>query len=122
MWICGTFTQSHHQRGCQRGRKKLRDFVDDMVLFKETPNEEDTVEEIIEELNSTKARTRAIGQILNDAKEQIFVPFQSVAKLFRKIVPDYKGKIGQAVIDLGITHRTHKRASLNKGKKSLGYK
>ena len=40
-----------------------------------------------------------------------------MAKLFRKIVPDYKGKIGQAVIDLGITHRTHKRASLNKGKR-----
>eukprot|EP00972_Heterocapsa_arctica_P108475 15974724-Heterocapsa_arctica.AAC.1 len=37
--------------------------------------------------------------------------------MFRKIVPDYKGKIGQAVVDLGITHRTHNRAIINKGKR-----
>eukprot|EP00972_Heterocapsa_arctica_P067128 9907478-Heterocapsa_arctica.AAC.1 len=34
----------------------------------------------------------------------------------RKLIPNYKGKVGQAVVDLGITHRTHNRASLNKGK------
>eukprot|EP00972_Heterocapsa_arctica_P077715 11462748-Heterocapsa_arctica.AAC.1 len=28
--------------------------------------------------------------------------------------PEYKGKVGQAVVDLGITHRVHTRASLNK--------
>eukprot|EP00972_Heterocapsa_arctica_P041238 6079595-Heterocapsa_arctica.AAC.1 len=94
--------------------KELRDFVDDMVLSKETPNETDTVKGIIEDLDRTKSRLRAIGQRLNDAKEHIFVPFEAVAKLFRKLVPDYKGKNGQAVVDLGITHRTHKRASLNK--------
>eukprot|EP00972_Heterocapsa_arctica_P019627 2896400-Heterocapsa_arctica.AAC.1 len=85
-----------------------------MVLFKETANETDTVNGIVEDLANTKGRLRAIGQRLNDAKEQIFVPFESVAKTFRKTVPDYKGNIGQAVVDLGITHRTHNRASLNK--------
>eukprot|EP00972_Heterocapsa_arctica_P042641 6285851-Heterocapsa_arctica.AAC.1 len=65
----------------------------------------------------TKARLRAIGQRLNDAKEHIFVPFEAVATIFRKIIPDYKGKIGQAVVDIGITHRTQHRASLNKGKR-----
>eukprot|EP00972_Heterocapsa_arctica_P005904 871495-Heterocapsa_arctica.AAC.1 len=50
-------------------------------------------------------------------QKQKNVPFESVAKTFRKIVPDYKGNIGQAVVDLGITHRTHNRASLNKGKR-----
>eukprot|EP00972_Heterocapsa_arctica_P009816 1444507-Heterocapsa_arctica.AAC.1 len=88
-----------------------------MVLFKETPNETDTVKGIIEDLDRTKARLRAIGQRSNDAKEQIFVPFEAVANMFRKVVPDYKGKVGQAVVDLGITHRTHNRASLNKGKR-----
>eukprot|EP00972_Heterocapsa_arctica_P071667 10586255-Heterocapsa_arctica.AAC.1 len=88
-----------------------------MVLFKETSNENDTVKGIIEDLDRTKARLRAIGQRLNDGKEQIFVPFESVAKLLRTIIPDCKGKIGQAVVDLGITHRTHNRASLNKGKR-----
>eukprot|EP00972_Heterocapsa_arctica_P040300 5937243-Heterocapsa_arctica.AAC.1 len=31
--------------------------------------------------------------------------------------PDYKGRVGQAVLDLGITFRTHTQASLNKGKR-----
>ena len=97
--------------------KELRDFVDDMVLFKETANETDTVNGIIEDLANTKARLRAIGQRLNDNKEQIFVPFESTATIFWEREPDYKGKIGQAVVDLGITHRTHNRASLNKGKR-----
>eukprot|EP00972_Heterocapsa_arctica_P038947 5737728-Heterocapsa_arctica.AAC.1 len=67
-----------------------------MVLFKETTNETDTVNGIIEDLDRTKNRLRAIGQRLNDAQEQIFVPFESVANIFRKIIPEYKGKIGQA--------------------------
>eukprot|EP00972_Heterocapsa_arctica_P052959 7797533-Heterocapsa_arctica.AAC.1 len=32
-------------------------------------------------------------------------------------IPDYKGRVGQAVIDLGITLRAHTQASLNKGKR-----
>eukprot|EP00972_Heterocapsa_arctica_P104466 15394988-Heterocapsa_arctica.AAC.1 len=67
-----------------------------MVLFKETSNETDTVKGITEDLDRTKARLRAIGQRLNDAKEQIFVPFEAVATKFRTIIPDNKGKIGQA--------------------------
>eukprot|EP00972_Heterocapsa_arctica_P050367 7404082-Heterocapsa_arctica.AAC.1 len=38
-------------------------------------------------------------------------------KIWREKLPDYKGEVGQAVVDLGITHRTHNRASLNKGKR-----
>eukprot|EP00972_Heterocapsa_arctica_P001334 195323-Heterocapsa_arctica.AAC.1 len=37
--------------------------------------------------------------------------------MFRENIPDYKRKVGQAVVDLGITHRTHNRASINKGKR-----
>eukprot|EP00972_Heterocapsa_arctica_P045297 6686472-Heterocapsa_arctica.AAC.1 len=68
-----------------------------MVLFKETPNELDTVKGIIEDLDRTKSKLRTMGQRLNDAKEQVFVPFESVANIFRKLIPDYKGKVGQAV-------------------------
>eukprot|EP00972_Heterocapsa_arctica_P010706 1570754-Heterocapsa_arctica.AAC.1 len=85
-----------------------------MVLFKETPNEIDTVKGIIEDLNHTKSKLRATGQRLNDAKEQIFVPFDSTAKIVWEQIPNYRGKVGQAMVDLGITHRTHKRASRNK--------
>eukprot|EP00972_Heterocapsa_arctica_P103788 15296319-Heterocapsa_arctica.AAC.1 len=71
----------------------------------------------MEDLANTKARLRAIGQRLNEDKEQLFVPFKSTEKIIRERDPHYKGKIGQAVVDLGITHRTHNRASLNKGKR-----
>eukprot|EP00972_Heterocapsa_arctica_P073324 10828885-Heterocapsa_arctica.AAC.1 len=36
-------------------------------------------------------------------------------KLWQKIYPGCKGQLGQAVVDLGITHRTHTKASFNKG-------
>eukprot|EP00972_Heterocapsa_arctica_P071312 10534086-Heterocapsa_arctica.AAC.1 len=73
-----------------------------MVLFKESPNEDTAVEGIIEDLGHTKTKLRAIGQRLNDGKEQMFVPFESTAKKFREEIPDYKGgKVGQAVVDLG---------------------
>eukprot|EP00972_Heterocapsa_arctica_P109104 16066217-Heterocapsa_arctica.AAC.1 len=71
-----------------------------MVLFKESPNKTTAVEGIITDLGHTKSKLRAIGQILNDGKEQILVPFESTAKKFREIIPDYKGKVGQAVVDL----------------------
>eukprot|EP00972_Heterocapsa_arctica_P006027 888284-Heterocapsa_arctica.AAC.1 len=67
--------------------QELRDVVDDMVLFKEDPTETQAALGIEEDLNRTKARLASIGQV------------------------------GQAVIDLGITHRAHTRASLNKGKR-----
>eukprot|EP00972_Heterocapsa_arctica_P079741 11749233-Heterocapsa_arctica.AAC.1 len=74
--------------------------VDDMVLFKESPVENLAVEGIIEDLEHTKTNLRAIGQRLNDEREQILVPFESTAKNFREQTPDYKGKVGQAVVDL----------------------
>eukprot|EP00972_Heterocapsa_arctica_P111770 16427995-Heterocapsa_arctica.AAC.1 len=91
-------------------------FVDDMVLFKESPNGNSAVEGIIEDLGHTKSKLRAIGERLNAGKEQIVVLFESTAKKLRDTIPDYKGKVGQAVVDPGVTHRTHNRASLNKGK------
>eukprot|EP00972_Heterocapsa_arctica_P088152 12998840-Heterocapsa_arctica.AAC.1 len=63
-----------------------------MVLFKESPIENIAVEGIIEDLDHTKSKFRAIGQRLNDGKDQIFVPFESAAKKFRDKIPDCKGK------------------------------
>eukprot|EP00972_Heterocapsa_arctica_P038895 5731412-Heterocapsa_arctica.AAC.1 len=88
-----------------------------MVLFKESDNENFAVEGIIADLDRTNRKLKAIGQRLNDGKEQILVPFKSTEIKFRENIPDYKGKVGQVVVDLGITHRTHNRASINKGKR-----
>eukprot|EP00972_Heterocapsa_arctica_P087522 12906346-Heterocapsa_arctica.AAC.1 len=37
--------------------------------------------------------------------------------IWHQYCPDYKGRVGKAVIDLGITLRTHTEASLNKKKR-----
>eukprot|EP00972_Heterocapsa_arctica_P105754 15579454-Heterocapsa_arctica.AAC.1 len=90
--------------------KELRDFVDDMVLFNEYDNSNFAVKSIIADLDRTKGKLKAIGQRLNDGKEHNFVPCKSTERMFRENIPDCKGKVGQAVVDLGITHRTHNRA------------
>eukprot|EP00972_Heterocapsa_arctica_P103543 15260608-Heterocapsa_arctica.AAC.1 len=38
-------------------------------------------------------------------------------RIWHQTSTDYKGRVGQAVIDLGITLRTHTQASLNKAKR-----
>eukprot|EP00972_Heterocapsa_arctica_P003384 505018-Heterocapsa_arctica.AAC.1 len=80
--------------------KEVRYFVDDMVLFKESVTEIGAIEGIIHDLDNTKGRLTAIGQRLNNGKEQIFVPYKSMEKLWKKVLPDYKGKVRQAVVDL----------------------
>eukprot|EP00972_Heterocapsa_arctica_P052461 7717547-Heterocapsa_arctica.AAC.1 len=51
-----------------------------------------------------KNKLTDIGQVLKDKNEPIFVQ-------------NYRGRVGQAVIYLGITLRTHNEASLNKTKR-----
>eukprot|EP00972_Heterocapsa_arctica_P102573 15117397-Heterocapsa_arctica.AAC.1 len=51
-------------------------------------------------------------------KEQIFVQSKTGERIWHQSCPDYKGRIGQAVIDLGITSRTHTEASQNKKKRA----
>eukprot|EP00972_Heterocapsa_arctica_P093615 13808964-Heterocapsa_arctica.AAC.1 len=72
--------------------KELRYVVDDMVLPKESDNEHFVVEGIIADLDRTKGKLKAIGQRLNDGKEQMFVPFKSTEIMFRENILDYKGK------------------------------
>eukprot|EP00972_Heterocapsa_arctica_P004438 659409-Heterocapsa_arctica.AAC.1 len=80
---------------------ELRDYVDDMVLFKE----------------EAEQKLTDIGQVLNDKKEQVFVQSKTGGIIWHQTSPEHKGRVGQAVIDLGITLRTHTQASLNKAKR-----
>eukprot|EP00972_Heterocapsa_arctica_P093931 13854328-Heterocapsa_arctica.AAC.1 len=100
--------------------KELRDFADDMLLFREDPTEIQAVLGIMDDLDRTKGRFTSIGQVLNDSKEEVFMPNKSIERVWRNIQPDYKGAVGQAVVDLGVTHRVHTRVSLHKGKR-VGY-
>eukprot|EP00972_Heterocapsa_arctica_P019929 2939741-Heterocapsa_arctica.AAC.1 len=61
-----------------------------------------------------KNKLTEIGQVLNDKKEHIFVQSKTREIIWHQTCPDYKGRVGQAVVDLGITLRTHNEASLNK--------
>eukprot|EP00972_Heterocapsa_arctica_P003278 487677-Heterocapsa_arctica.AAC.1 len=63
-----------------------------------------------------KSMLAEIGQVLNDKKEHMFVQSKTGERVWRQTFPGYKGRVGQAVIDLGITLRTHTEASLNKKK------
>eukprot|EP00972_Heterocapsa_arctica_P061400 9055789-Heterocapsa_arctica.AAC.1 len=71
---------------------ELRDYVDDTVLFKEGDTEEEAISGLYKHLMEAKKRER----------------------VWHQTCPDYKGRVGQAVIELGITLRTHNEASLNK--------
>eukprot|EP00972_Heterocapsa_arctica_P074887 11052857-Heterocapsa_arctica.AAC.1 len=63
-----------------------------------------------------KNKFTEIGQVLNDKNEHIFQS-KTGERIWNQTCPDYKGRVGHAVIDLGITLRTHKEASLNKKKR-----
>eukprot|EP00972_Heterocapsa_arctica_P031735 4675311-Heterocapsa_arctica.AAC.1 len=52
---------------------ELRDYVDDMVLFKEGDTEEEAIRGLYKDLNEANKKLTDIGQVLNDKKEQIFV-------------------------------------------------
>eukprot|EP00972_Heterocapsa_arctica_P011792 1726782-Heterocapsa_arctica.AAC.1 len=84
--------------------KELRDFVDDMrkALLR------------IWTEQKVNSRLSGKGSMMAKSKYSCLLNPQS---MFRESIPDYKGKVGQAVVDLGITNRTHNRASINKGKR-----
>eukprot|EP00972_Heterocapsa_arctica_P001492 216506-Heterocapsa_arctica.AAC.1 len=50
-------------------------------------------------------------------KEQICVQSKTGERIWHQTCLDYKGRVGQAVMDLGITLRTHNEASLNKNER-----
>eukprot|EP00972_Heterocapsa_arctica_P021565 3172608-Heterocapsa_arctica.AAC.1 len=50
-----------------------RDYVDDMVLFKEGDTEEQAIIGLHKDLTEPTQKLTNIGQVLNDKKEQIFV-------------------------------------------------
>eukprot|EP00972_Heterocapsa_arctica_P039183 5771829-Heterocapsa_arctica.AAC.1 len=98
---------------------ELRDLVDDMVLFKEDETDIETVDGLNKDLNNAKQKLTNIAQVLDDIKQLIFMPNNNMEKLWQYFSPEYKGKVGQAVVDLGITHteRTRKPV-LTKAKES----
>eukprot|EP00972_Heterocapsa_arctica_P105922 15603119-Heterocapsa_arctica.AAC.1 len=87
-----------------------------MVLFKEGDTEEEAISGLYTYLIDAKNKLTSIGQVLDDKNEQIFVQNKTAERLWHQHCPDYKGRVGQAVIALGITLRTHTEASLNKQK------
>eukprot|EP00972_Heterocapsa_arctica_P068368 10101801-Heterocapsa_arctica.AAC.1 len=88
-----------------------------MVLFKEGDTEEEAVSGLYKDLMEAKDKLTSIGQVLNDKKEKIFVQSKTGERVWHQHCPEYKGRVGQSVIDLGITLRSHTEASLNKQKR-----
>eukprot|EP00972_Heterocapsa_arctica_P057593 8496822-Heterocapsa_arctica.AAC.1 len=81
-----------------------------MVLFKEGDSEEGAIRGLYKDLIEANNKLTEIGQVLNDTKELIFEQSKTGEIIWHQNCPDYKGRVGQAVIDLGITLRTHTEA------------
>eukprot|EP00972_Heterocapsa_arctica_P081753 12048587-Heterocapsa_arctica.AAC.1 len=75
---------------------ELRDYVDDMVLFKEKDTEEEAISGLYKDLIEAEHKFTEIGQVLNDNKEHIFVQSKTVEIIWHQHCPDYKGRVGQA--------------------------
>eukprot|EP00972_Heterocapsa_arctica_P105400 15531569-Heterocapsa_arctica.AAC.1 len=88
-----------------------------MVLFKEGDTEEEAISGLYKHSMEAKNKLTEIGLVLNDKKEHIFFQSKTGERIWHQTCPDYKGRVGQAVNDLGITLRTHTEASLNKKKR-----
>eukprot|EP00972_Heterocapsa_arctica_P101291 14929751-Heterocapsa_arctica.AAC.1 len=52
---------------------ELRDYVDDMVLFREGDTEEEAISGLYKDLVEAKDKLTETGQVLNDKKCQILV-------------------------------------------------
>eukprot|EP00972_Heterocapsa_arctica_P064412 9506037-Heterocapsa_arctica.AAC.1 len=71
-----------------------------MVLFKEGDTEEEAVSGLYKDLMEAKEKMTSIGQVLNDKKEHFFVRNKTGERVWHQHCPDYRGRVGQAVIDL----------------------
>eukprot|EP00972_Heterocapsa_arctica_P047738 7041555-Heterocapsa_arctica.AAC.1 len=84
---------------------EFRDYVDDMVLLKAGDTEEEAISGLYKDFIEAENKLTAIGQS------------KTGEILWHHNCSDYKGRVGQALVDLGITLRTHTEASLNKTKR-----
>eukprot|EP00972_Heterocapsa_arctica_P115703 16449238-Heterocapsa_arctica.AAC.1 len=75
---------------------ELRDYVDDMVLFKEGDTEEEAISGLYKDLMEAKSKLTEIGQVLNNKKEHIFVQNKTGEIIWHQNCPEYKGRVGQA--------------------------
>eukprot|EP00972_Heterocapsa_arctica_P020524 3026611-Heterocapsa_arctica.AAC.1 len=75
---------------------ELRDYADDMVLFKEGDTEQEAISRLYKDLMEAKSKLTEIGQVLNDKKEHIVVQSKTGERIWHQSCPDYKGRVGQA--------------------------
>ena len=96
---------------------ETRDFVDDLVLHSDSPSKEQVVLDMQSAIETVAGALEGYHQVVNKAKEQVFVSSADLAKIWKKIDPAYQGAIGGSVKDLGITIRTPGKASVNRNKR-----
>eukprot|EP00972_Heterocapsa_arctica_P064087 9455367-Heterocapsa_arctica.AAC.1 len=71
-----------------------------MVLFKEGHTDEEAESGLYKDLMEARDKLTSIGQVLNDKKEHMFVQSKTGERVWHQRCPEYKGRVGQAVIDL----------------------
>eukprot|EP00972_Heterocapsa_arctica_P089045 13132393-Heterocapsa_arctica.AAC.1 len=72
---------------------ELRDYVDDVVLFKEgDTEEEEAISGLYKDLMEAKNKFTEIGQVLKDKKEHLFVQINIGERIWHQTCPDYKSR------------------------------
>eukprot|EP00972_Heterocapsa_arctica_P110898 16331242-Heterocapsa_arctica.AAC.1 len=71
---------------------ELRDYVDDMVMFKEGDTEEEAIRGLSKHLTEAKQKLTDTGHVLNNKKEHIFVQSKTGEIIWHQTSPDYKGR------------------------------
>lgn len=83
-----------------KGGVGFRDYVDDVVLQDESDTPEGVVASLRRGAGEGKDRFVSVGPVLNDAKEQIFVPTMATMRSWANMNPDYSGRVAKSVKDL----------------------
>lgn len=78
----------------------VRDYVDDVVLQAEGDTPAGVVDRLSAAAREVKRRFADTGQVLNDAKEQVFVPNMETMRSWVRMNPSHSGRIAKSVKDL----------------------
>ena len=75
---------------------ETRDFVDDLFLHSDSPSKEQVVLDVQGAIETVAEALEGYHQVVNKAREQVFVSSTELAKLWKKIDPAYQGAIGDS--------------------------
>ena len=94
-----------------------RDYVDDIVLHNSSTSAEEVALNMQRSIDEVADALEGIDQVVNKTKEQLYMNSAELIKVWSKIEPEYDGKVGKAVKDLGVCVKAIGVASTNRAER-----